>query len=304
MKKYLIYSSLLVLFLINNIAFGNTSTGSVGNKALTHVSNPLFSAACMARISKLNSETDNDMYYIYPLYVSEVNSGLIYFTEPKNGNSDLRQYYFSKYDSAFGSWEKPVNIEKEYSAFLEANKTMNFHEIFVTIDNDIYRIDFQNKTYSPQKLNINTTYIETSPMLSADGGTLYFVSDRPGGFGGKDIWASERLPNNNWSEPYNLGKEINTAEDEESPFLMMDDATLYFSSKGHNSMGGYDIFVSTRKDDGLWSAPENLGPDVNSASDDFYYVTDSYGRKAFYSSGKMQTGKLEVFSVKYDLDDK
>ena len=136
---------------------------------------------------------------------------------------------------------------------------MNFQEIFVTIDDDIYSVDLRKSTFSPHKLNINTKYIECSPSLSPDGNTLYFVSDRPGGFGGKDIWSSERLSNGNWSEPVNLGSKVNTAEDEESPFMMADGATLYFSSKGHNGMGGYDIFSTTQNDDGLWSKPENLG---------------------------------------------
>jgi len=302
MKKYLIYSTFLMLFFMYHISSGITLNKTISKKVLTHISAPLLPSTFMAEISKLSAEVNNNKYCIYPLCVSEVNSGLIYFTEPKNGDPNLREYFFSKYDSSLKSWEKPINIEKEYPAFLEANKTMNFREMFITIDNDIYRVDFKDKTFSPQRLNINTNYIETSPMLSPDGGTLYFVSDRPGGFGGKDIWASERLSDNKWSEPYNLGNEINTASDEESPFLMLDDATLYFSSKGHKGYGGYDIFVSTRNDDGKWSVPENLGTTVNSASDDFYYVTDSYGKKAFYSSGKFHTGVQDIFSVKYNLD--
>jgi hypothetical protein len=144
-----------------------------------------------------------------------------------------------------------------------------------------------------------TKYIETSPCLSPDGNTLYFVSDRSGGFGGKDIWASERLSKGNWSDPVNLGDKVNTASDEESPFMMSDGATLNFSSKGHNSMGGYDIFSATQNDDGFWSNPENLGTPVNTISDDFFYITDTYDKLAFYSSDKAQLGNQNIYFVNY-----
>ena len=280
------------------------SRSSVCKKALTQISQPLLHTAynmVEVEVHKLSSEINNLTSCHYPLCISEINSGLIYFTEIKKGNlATNREYFFSKYDSTISSWEKPINIEKAYSKFCEVNKWMNFDEIFITIDNDIYRVDLKSKTFSPQELNINTKYIETSPMLSADGSTLYFVSDRKGGYGGKDIWASERLSNNRWSEPYNLGKEINTVDNEESPFLMSDGVTLYFSSKGHNSYGGYDIFVSTQNDEGVWSTPENIGTPVNSTSDDYYYITDFYGNMAYYSSDKLDKDKQDIFFVKYN----
>jgi Tol biopolymer transport system component len=172
-------------------------------------------------------------------------------------------------------------------------------EIFITIDDDIYSVNLRKSTFSPQKLNINTKYVECSPCLSPDGTTLYFVSDRPGGSGGKDIWSSERLSNGNWSEPVNLGKKVNTTADEESPYMMADNATLYFSSKGLTSIGGYDIFVSTRNDDGFWSMPESLGAPINTTADDFFYITDTYGKRAFYSSDKTKQGNQDIYFVSF-----
>lgn len=276
----------------------NSVKSIVCKKALTHVSLPIINASQQVEVKKLGFEINNLKSCEYPLSISEINSGLIYFTEQKKGNDINREYFFSKYDSITSTWTKPINIEKEYSRFYEENKTMKFQEIFITIDNDIYSVNFTNKTYAPQKLNINTKYIETSPMLSSDKNTLYFVSDRPGGYGGKDIWASERLSNGNWSEPYNLGSTINTSNDEESPFLMSDGATLNFSSKGHNSYGGYDVFTTTQNDEGVWSTPENMGNTVNSTSDDYYYITNSHGNMAFYSSDKINKDKQDIFSVK------
>jgi hypothetical protein len=300
MKKLLIYSSFLVLFFMYHDASGIESTNKICRKALTQISQSIFHTP-MVEVFKLSPEINSMTSCQYPLYVSENNSGLFYFTELKKGNTLVnREYFFSKYNSTDSTWETPINIEKDYSKFYEENKLMNYDEFFITIDNDIYRVDLKEKTFSPEKLNINTKYIETSPMLSADGTTLYFISDRPGGFGGKDVWSSERLANNKWSTPVNLGKEINTSKDEESPFLMSDGATLYFSSKDHYSYGGYDIFVSTRNDDGVWSAPENLGAPVNSTSDDYYYITDSYGKMAYYSSDKLNKGKQDIFIVKYN----
>jgi hypothetical protein len=294
--------SAIVIFLISFNAMATSSSNNVCKQALKQVSAPLVKTAYLIEVDKLGTEINNLAPCKYPVYVSEINTGLIYFTELKKwNNTDAgREYYFSKYDNVTNTWEKPINIEKEYSKFIEINKVMNFGEIFIAMDNDIYRVDFKNKNFSPQKLNINTKYIESSPMLSEDGSTLYFVSDRPDGCGGKDIWASERLSNNKWSEPYNLGKKINTTENEESPFLMSDGATLYFSSKGHYSYGGYDIFVSTMNDEGVWSDPEKLNAPINSTSDDFYYITDSYGKMAYYSSDKLNQDKQDIFVVKYN----
>ena len=299
MKKLSTYSSMLVLFLLCNNVFG-IPTYNMCKKALMHVSQPLLNSARMVEIQKLGSEINNLKACEYPIYVSEVNTGLIYFTELKKGTSTDREYFFSKYDSSTLKWENPININKDYSKFCEMNKAMKYKEIFITINDDIYRLDLNSRTFSPQRLNINTKYIETSPMLSSDGQTLYFVSDRKGGYGGKDIWASERLANGNWSEPYNLGSSINTIDDEESPYMLSDEATMYFSSKAHNSIGGYDIFVSTRSDEGLWSTPENIGAPVNSTADDFYYVADIHGKTAYYSSDKIEKDKQDIFLVKFE----
>ena len=271
-------------------------------KALTHVSQPLLATAYVIEVHKLNSEINNAKSCEFPIYVSESNSGLIYYSELKNSadGSSSQEFYYSKFNNTDSTWEKPINIQTEYAKFYKISKILKLKEIFITIDNDLYSVDLNNMMFIPQKLNINTKSIEKSPVLSPDGNTLYFVSDRKGGYGGTDIWASERLSNGNWSEPYNLGKLINTTEDEESPFIMNDGVTLYFSSKGHNGMGGFDIFLTTQNDEGLWSMPENVGAPINSNANDFYYVTDSYGKVAYYSSDKNEKGKQDIFFVKYN----
>jgi len=250
---------------------------------------------------KVLSAVINGTSLEFPICISEINSGLIYYVDFKNGNNGegTRQFYFSKLDSSSGEWTAPINIAKEYSKFKEENRVMNYDVIFITIDDNIYSVDFNNDVFSPQLLNINTKNIESSPTLSPDGSTLYFISDRPGGYGGKDIWAAERLSNGKWSTPYNLGKDINTNEDEESPFIMSDGATLCFSSVGHSSYGGYDIFTTTQNDEGLWATPENLGAPVNSTSDDYSYITDSDGNNAYYSSDKMEKNNQNIYNANF-----
>ena len=289
----------LVMF-INAYAFIHVST-SVNKKPnliskLSAVSKPGID------IEKLGSEVNSEQTNKFPILYSDADNGLIFYADHVNSNNEFisRDFLFSEFDSANSKWGKPVSLLKDYTAFQKINRYMNFPEIFITIDNDIYSVDLRKSTFSPQKLNINTRFIETSPCLSPDGNTLYFVSDRPGGYGGKDIWSSERLSNGKWSEPMNMGSKINTSEDEESPFLMTDNATLCFSSKGHNSIGGYDIFISTINDDGQWSNAESLGSPVNTNSNDYCYITDTYGKRAFYSSDKETQGSQNIYFVSFN----
>jgi len=137
----------------------------------------------------------------------------------------------------------------------------------------------------PLRRNINTPYKESSASFSFDGKTMYFVSDRPGGYGGLDIYYShwdERRER--WGEPKNMGRPINTEYDEEGIFMHPDGRTLYFSSRGHNTMGGYDIFSSSLQDDGTWSKPENLGYPLNTPDDDVFFVINASGKRGYFSS--------------------
>jgi Tol biopolymer transport system component len=132
-----------------------------------------------------------------------------------------------------------------------------------------------NKWLAPQKLgiNVNSKDNELWAFVSCDGNTMLFSSDRAGGYGGYDIYMSEKLSTGEWGKPFNLGPDVNTSYDEICPVLMPD-GTLYFSSNGHATMGGFDIFETTISEDGLWSTPENLGYPLNTPSDDFnYYPT-------------------------------
>ncbi len=133
--------------------------------------------------------------------------------------------------------------------------------------------------------NINTKYHESSVSLSYDGKRLYFVSDKDGGYGDRDIYFSEMDVNGEWGPSKNIGPEINTKYAEEAVFVHPDGVTMYFSSKGHNSMGGYDIF-RTKLINGKWQAPENMGYPINGPDDDVFFVVSGSGNRAYFASSK------------------
>lgn len=131
--------------------------------------------------------------------------------------------------------------------------------------------------------NISTKFWESHACFSKDGQSLYFTSNRKGSFGGLDIYQSERKPDGKWGSPRNLGSKINTRYNEETPFISDDGNRLYFSSYGHYNMGGYDIFFSSRNDDGSWGEPVNLGYPINSTDDDIFFQPVNNGVGAYQS---------------------
>jgi outer membrane protein OmpA-like peptidoglycan-associated protein/tetratricopeptide (TPR) repeat protein len=154
-------------------------------------------------------------------------------------------------------------------------------------DGNIYSTSLKGEVWgAPVKLNenINSKYWEPSAFISADGNTLYFTSSRPGGYGGRDLYSSKKTPKGDWAKAVNLGPAINTAYDEDAPCIQSDGVTLAFSSNGHNTMGGFDVFSSQLSGNGTWSVPENVGYPINTTDDDIFYVISPDGRNAYYSS--------------------
>jgi hypothetical protein len=166
---------------------------------------------------------------------------------------------------------------------------------------DLYMTQLgSNNRWQPLQLlgnAINSDYVESSACFSMDTSEIYFSSDRPGGFGGKDLYRVKKLPNGNWGMPYNLGRNLNTAQDEDAPFLHPDGVTLYFSSRGHNSMGDYDVFRS-KLTGGQFSDPENLGYPINDVESDIFFVLNVDGQRGYYSSLKKESlGDLDIYQV-------
>lgn len=195
-----------------------------------------------------------------------------------------------------GNWSKPQPLSENVNTCgheASINLTPDGQTLIVYKDDngngDLYFTQWDGRQWSSlQKFgsDINTEYWETHACLSTDGQILYFISDRPGGFGGRDIYRVVKLPNGQWSKALNLGPTINTPYDEDGVFMHPDGKTLFFASKGHQSMGGFDIFFSIMDEEGKFSEPFNIGYPINTPDDDVFYVTSPDGKRAYYSSFK------------------
>jgi tetratricopeptide (TPR) repeat protein len=170
-------------------------------------------------------------------------------------------------------------------------------------DGDLYVCNYLNKVWSdPKKLNenINSNFVETSACISLDNQIMYFSSNRPGGQGGKDLYMSRLLPDGQWGKPINLGPSINTPFDEDAPFIHPDGKTLYFSSKGHNTIGGFDVYFTVLGDDDFWSEPSNLGYPINTTDDDIFFVLSTDGKRGYLAGKRKDSyGSYDIYQVNF-----
>ncbi len=211
-----------------------------------------------------------------------------------------------------GTWGGPVNLNEILRVdedYFPTSLSKDGRELYlyssVGYDGNIYISKLENGRWSPpEKLNdnINTKFWESHATISHDNKRLYFTSNRNGGLGGLDIYVSLRENNGDWGIPYNLGTVINTPYNEETPFLSDDDKTLYFSSRGHFNMGGYDVFYSKQLPEGQWSRPENYGYPLNSTDDDIFFFPVKDGFEGYYAKydpdgfGRQDIYRIEIFS--------
>lgn len=175
---------------------------------------------------------------------------------------------------------------------------------------DLYECQLEGDSWGePESLgkNINTKdYHEPSACYSPDGNFIYFVSNKPGGLGDHDIYVSRKDEKGKWGEAKNLGPTINTPYSEEGVYMHPDGKTLYFSSQGHESMGGYDIFKSILDDKtNTWSTPVNIGYPVNTTDDDVFFVISASGRHGYYTSASEDgMGLRDLYVVTFLGDEK
>lgn len=210
----------------------------------------------------------------------------------KNDNTNTSGIYLSVKEN--NAWLKPALInkggtnDKAIALSPDGLTLFIFHED-PSGNGDIYRSDFDYFEWSvPQRVKgINTTSWEGGCSITADGKTLYFCSNRPGSLGGKDIYKATLQEDKSWGNIENLGPNVNSEADEESPFIHADGKTLFFSSNGRTSMGGYDIFQSRwNTADGKFTEAQNLGYPINTPDDDLYYTLTANGNTGYYASGK------------------
>ncbi len=235
------------------------------------------------------------------------------FNRRVNGDED---FYVSRVDN--GKWTDAVPINGSI------NTTMNEGAQTISQDGqlliftgcnypngagscDLY-VSYRNKNNEwtePQNigLSINTDFWESNPSLSPDKKDLYFSSNRPGGFGGKDIWVSHKNNKGYWGKPENAGPVINTKDDETCPFIHADNQHLYFNSNGHEGYGMSDLFVSSKNDSGNWMKPKNLGYPINTINDEGSLIVSSDGKTSFYASdfGNAENG-LDIYSFELRED--
>ena len=244
-------------------------------------------------------ERVNSAYPDYrPLVVPEENM-IIYTSARENTTGQRRDddsYYFEDIYATFyeeTGWTIPENSYDLNSNNHDATAGISSDGSILYIykssgGNNLYESQLVNDIYTlPYKMDgrINNGFKQSSASLSFDKTTLYFTSIREDGYGGQDIYIVKKDSRNKWMEPVNIGATINTPYDEEGVFISLDGKTIYFSSKGHNSMGGFDIFKSEFID-GRWTNPVNLGYPINTPEDDVFFTMAASGQRGYYSSKK------------------
>ncbi len=229
---------------------------------------------------------------------------------PGNLREDFYVSYFQE-----GEWSIATNIGPPLNTNLNEGApsvTADGRRIFFTACNrndglgscDIYYAErLGNSWGEPVNLGfpVNSAAWEAQPSISSDGNTLYFSSNRGGGKGKMDIWASFMEGDGNWGNPVNLGDIINTEGNEMSPFIHVDNHTLYFSSDGHTGMGGYDLFVTRKDDNGKWTEPENLGYPLNTHFDEIGLIVNARGDKGYFASDRLTGAVRDIYT--FDLHD-
>ena len=258
--------------------------------------------------------------------VTTADDNVLFFTSRRLRKDSLNNELFSPQDGKYfedvyvsyrsrenGLWQEPEilgSVSNPRSNQATISVTVDGFRLFLYIDDDgdgnIYVSEYDGQEYGPIKPldtsnKINSKSWETHATASLDGSTIYFVSDRDGGFGGRDIYEAKLMPDGSWSKPSNLGPTINTEYDEDSPYFHPDQKTLFYSSNGETSMGGFDIFYSHLQDNGEWTTPTNIGYPLNTVDDDVFLVTNPSGKRGYYSSAKAGGfGDKDIYEVYMD----
>lgn len=260
------------------------------------------------------SETINSTEAEYtPLITADESMMIFTSRRPEttgHGKDGDNLFYEDLYETHFvdGKWTPPINMGKPINSAdhdATAGIALDGQRMYIyrpSNGGDIYETQLEGTKWSnPERMNknINSSGHESSISLSFDRQQLYFVSDRQGGIGNRDIWVSTLDVKDQWGTPVNIGEAINTIYAEEAVFIHPDGKTMYFSSQGHNSMGGYDIFKSELKD-GKWSKPENLGWPINGPDDDVFFVVSGDGKHGYYASAKANSlGEKDIYRITF-----
>lgn len=207
----------------------------------------------------------------------------------KDGQFDYGNPMPDPFNKSKNEGSPTITVDNRYLVFTKCMDVIVSNNL-TYYNCDLYYSEFIDGEWTPiaslgRNINREDTW-ESQASISPDGQTLFFVSDRPGGNGGYDIYFSTRDVNGNWRLAENAGKIINTDQNEKTPFLHSDSKTLYFSSTGHRGLGGYDIFMSRVSNEGRWKKPVNIGYPINSENDDVGLFVNTFGDKAYIASNR------------------
>lgn len=251
----------------------------------------------------INSEASE-----YVPVISSDEQTMLFTYVGKRSKGGFEDIFIAK-KSANGEWKNPDPLGDNINgynhdaciALSPDGQTLFIYKDTKDKKGEIYYSKLSGNNWSdPKPLlgEVNTNHWEGSASLSADGKTLYFTSDKPAGLGGRDIYKATLINDSIWGNIENLGSTINTPYNDDAPFIHPDGRTLVFSSEGHNSMGGYDIFHTQLQPDGTWLPPTNIGFPINSPDRDTYYVLSANGERGYFSSGRPGGyGLQDIYSV-------
>ena len=259
----------------------------------------------------------NGPYTDYSPVIS-ADEDMLMFTSRRNNTTGgaLDPNYDEFYEDIFRSysfnntWSTPMNMGTPVNTIghdATVNLSADGQKLLVYIDEKGFGNIFESlldgeKWTKPEIFpkQISSKAHESSACYSYDGNILYFVSDRENGFGGSDIYYSKKDAKGRWGDAINISTPINTKYDEESVFMMPDGKTMYFSSKGHETMGGFDIFKSVMDSTGKWSEPSNIGYPVNSSDDDVSFVISANGKHGYYAAVKKEGyGNRDLYMISF-----
>lgn len=260
---------------------------------------------------KLPSEINTKYNEYWPTLT--IDEKTLYFTRliPNTGNIIMEKFQedFFVSEKKDKEWQKAKNLGPPLNTF------DNEGAMSISADGRMMVFSLRNRQrsyggfdiYYSKKINhswtqaknigkpINSAKWEAQPSLSADGRTIYFVSNRDGGKGGKDIWCSKLNENGKWLPPVNLGDSINTPGNEQSPFIHPDNQTLFFSSDHWLGMGGDDLFFTKKKDDNSWTTPKNLGYPINTHKNEIGLIVNAKGELAYFASDRSTNTGTDIY---------
>ena len=226
-------------------------------------------------------------------------------TDPST-NLPFEDIYVS-YMNIDSIWSKPEKLSfclpnrNEASVSISSDERQLYLYQDTTGNGDIYSTEINSKRKNKIDIvaikGLNTEFWETHCYFSQDKNLLFFSSDRPGGFGGRDLYFMRKTSLNEWTKPENMGPNINSKYDEDAPFLSADNKTLYYASNGPKSMGGFDILTS-ENENGNWSVSKNMGTPVNSSNDEIYYTSTYDGSRGFFTSDRPNGfGEKDIYEI-------